>query len=166
MGKISYRISLLSHANSSLDSSCALLGLRTSFILATLCIVVIATFNASGATTMQVGFYYIATDGNDSTGEGSPENPWATINYALSAVPDGSTILVRPGTYTGRTSLRGTFSQGVTIRSEIPYQARLRNNGTVVICFYGRGITLEGFDIAHSGPGSGALPLHLGHKSI
>jgi hypothetical protein len=161
MGKISCRISLLRHANSSRDSSYVLLKLRTSLILATLCIVVIATFNAPGATAMQAGFYYVAINGNDSSGDGSPENPWATINHALSAVPDGSTILVRPGTYTGRTSLRGTFSQGVTIRSEIPYQARLRNNGTVVICFYGKGITLEGFDISHSGPGSGALVIQI-----
>jgi hypothetical protein len=100
-------------------------------------------------------------DGSDSSGDGSLENPWATITHALSAVPDGSIILVRPGTYSGRTSLRGIFSQGVTIRSEIPYQARLRNNGTVVTCFYGKGITLEDFDIAHSGSGAGALVIQI-----
>jgi hypothetical protein len=37
----------------------------------------------------------------------------------------------------------------------------LRNDGTVVTCFYGKGITLEGFDIAHSGPGSGALVIQI-----
>lgn len=57
--------------------------------------------------------------------------------------------------------LNGIFEQGVTVRSEIPYRALLRNNGTVIICFYGQGITLEGFDIAHNGPGSGALVIQI-----
>ena len=109
----------------------------------------------------QLEFYYVATNGSDSSGDGSSAKPWATITHALDSVPDSSTILVRPGTYTGRVRLRGTFPKGVTVLSEIPYQARLRNNGTVVTSFYGQGITLEGFDIAHSGPGSGALVIQI-----
>lgn len=105
--------------------------------------------------------FYVATDGNDSTGDGSAGNPWATITHALDHVPDGSTVLVRPGTYAGRVRLRGTFDQGVTVQSEVPYQARLRNDGTVVTSFYGQGVTLEGFDIAHSGPGAGALVIQI-----
>ena len=73
----------------------------------------------------------------------------------------GSTILVRPGTYQGRVRLRGTFPNGVEVRSEIPYLARLRHNKTVVTCFYGQGITLEGFDISHSGQGAGALVIQI-----
>jgi hypothetical protein len=53
------------------------------------------------------------------------------------------------------------FDPDVTIRSEIPYQARLRNDATVVTCFCGQGIILEGFDIAHSGPGAGALVIQI-----
>jgi hypothetical protein len=105
--------------------------------------------------------YYVATDGSDDTGDGSSGSPWATITHALDNVPDGSLILVRSGTYAGRVRLRGTFSQGVTVRSEVPYQAQLRNDSTVVSCFYGQGITLEGFDIAHSGPGAGALVIQI-----
>ena len=80
---------------------------------------------------------------------------------ALDTVADGSTILVRPGTYNGRVRLRGSFASGVTVRSEVPYLARLRHNGTVITCFYGQGITLEGFDVAHSGPGAGALAIQI-----
>ena len=109
----------------------------------------------------QPEFYYVATSGSDSSGDGSTDKPWATITHALDSVPDGSTILVAPGTYTGRVRLRGSFVNGVTVLSEVPYQARLRNNGTVVTSFYGQGITLEGFDIAHSGPGSGALVIQI-----
>ena len=109
----------------------------------------------------QANVFYVATDGNDSTGNGSISNPWATITNAVDQVPDGSTILVRPGTYTGRVRFRQTFAQGITIRSEIPYQARLRNDSTVITCFYGQGVTIEGFDIAHNGSGSGALVIQI-----
>lgn len=105
--------------------------------------------------------YYVATDGSDSTGDGSAGAPWATITHALGQVPDASTVLVRPGDYFGRVRLEETFSAGVTVRSEIPYQARLRNDSTVVTGFYGQGIALEGFDIAHSGPGAGALVIQI-----
>ena len=109
--------------------------------------------------------YYVATDGDDDTGDGSISNPWATITHALDNVPDGSTILVRPGDYTGRVRVRGDFAQGVTVRSEVPYQARLRHSDTVVTVYTHpsgvQGITLEGFDIAHDGPGAGALVVHI-----
>ena len=104
---------------------------------------------------------WVATGGSDSTGTGSELNPWATITHALDNAVDGSLILVKPGTYVGQVNLRGTFPTGVTVRSEVPYQARLRRNGTVVICFYGQGITLEGFDIAHDGPGAGGLVIQV-----
>jgi hypothetical protein len=105
--------------------------------------------------------YYVDAGGSDTTGDGSSVYPWATITHALDTVPDDSLILVRPGTYVGRVRLRGVFAQGVTVRSEVPYQARLRNDGTVVTCFYGQGITLEGFDIAHSGLDSDALVIQI-----
>jgi hypothetical protein len=105
--------------------------------------------------------YYVAGGGSDDTGDGSEADPWATITHALDSVPDQSLILVKPGTYTGRIRLRGSFDQGVTVRSQIPYLAKLRHNATVVTCYYGRGITLEGFDIAHSGPGAEALVVQI-----
>lgn len=113
----------------------------------------------SGVSSAQT--FYVATGGNDGSGNGSAGAPWATITHALDSVPDNSTILVRPGTYFGRVNLRGTFANGVTVRSEVPYQARLRYDATVVICFYGKGITLEGFDIAHDGPGAGGLVIQV-----
>jgi hypothetical protein len=112
----------------------------------------------------QGGTYYVATiadGGSDATGNGSAAKPWATITRALDSVPDESTILVRPGLYTGRVRLRGQFAKGVVVRSEVPYRAQLRHSGTVVTCFYGQGITLEGFDVAHSGPGAGALVIQV-----
>jgi hypothetical protein len=108
--------------------------------------------------------FYVATNGSDATGTGSITRPWATIRKALVSVPDGSLVLVRPGTYTGAIRLIGGFVQGVTIRSEVPYLARLRNGDRVINtndCAPCRGITIEGFDIAHSGPGASPLVVHI-----
>ena len=111
------------------------------------------------------GSYWVATDGNNDTGDGSEGAPWASITFALDAVPDASTILVKPGLYTGRIRIRGTFPVGVLVKSSVAYAAQLRHSGTVITAYTdGRGcegITLEGFDIAHEGPGAGALVVHV-----
>ncbi|MCP4592797.1 MAG: hypothetical protein GY842_18845, partial [bacterium] len=113
------------------------------------------------ALAVAQGTLYVATDGNDVTGDGSSGNPWATITHAVDSVSDESLILVRAGLYEGRVRLRQQFANGITVRSETPYQARLRHSGTVVTSYTGQGITLEGFDIAHSGPGAGALVIQI-----
>lgn len=100
------------------------------------------------------GLYYVAPNGSDSSGDGSAGRPWRTITHAAKTVADGAIINVKPGTYNGQVDLRRSFSKGITIQSEIPYQARLRHDGQVVICFFCQGVTLEGFDISHSGPGA------------
>ncbi|MFN2427773.1 MAG: choice-of-anchor Q domain-containing protein [Candidatus Binatia bacterium] len=113
------------------------------------------------ATAAEAATFHVATGGSDGSGNGSIGNPWATISHAVDSVPDDSLVLVAPGTYNGQVALDSRFDLGVTVRSEVPYQARLRHNATVVRCFYGKGITLEGFDIAHSGPGAGALVMQI-----
>jgi len=108
--------------------------------------------------------YYVASDGSDSNA-GTDDSPWATITYALDHADDGSTILVKPGLYEGRIRVRGTFPQGVTVRSQQPYMARLRHSSAVLTLYESgqgvEGITIEGFDIAHSGSGASALVVHL-----
>lgn len=105
--------------------------------------------------------YYVATTGNDKSGDGSARRPWGTIGHALDHVPDGAVVLVQPGLYIGQVELRGTFAQGVIIRSEIPYQAQLRHDSVVVAGYEAQGITLEGFDIAHSGPDSDVYVIQI-----
>lgn len=109
--------------------------------------------------------FHVASNGVDSPSGGSQAQPWATITYALDRVPDGSLILVEPGTYTGRIRIRGNFAQGVTVRSRVPYQARLRAAEAVLTVYSDAadiaGITIEGFDIAHSGAGASALVVHI-----
>lgn len=112
---------------------------------------------ASAAHAAHAATFYVATGGSDTTGNGSQDFPWATIEHAVESVPDASLILVRPGLYSGRVRLDEQFVQGVSVRSQVPYMARLRHDATVVTVYRGQGITLEGFDIAHSGPGGGLV---------
>jgi hypothetical protein len=132
--------------------------LSAGFVL----LLALSTICITGATktTAQSATFYIATNGNNA-GNGSASTPWATIAHAVENVPDGSTILVRSGEYIGNIRLDASFTKGVTVRAETPYQARLRNDDQVVTIYEGQGIALEGFDIAHSGAGAGALVIHI-----
>jgi hypothetical protein len=121
----------------------------------------ITAVSPASLSAIPTATFYVATHGSDTTGDGSASNPWATITKALGNIPDESLILVKPGTYNGRVRLLGQFANGVTVRSEQPYRAKLRHDDTVVTCFYGQGITLEGFDIAHDGTGAGALVIQI-----
>ncbi|MDX1999291.1 MAG: DUF1565 domain-containing protein [Thermoanaerobaculia bacterium] len=122
--------------------------------------VLAASFLVAAALPTFAADFHVATTGSDTTGTGSAAAPWATINHALASVPAGSTILVAPGTYNGRVRLDDGPSP-LVLRSEVPYQARLRNTDVVVTCYTCRSVTLEGFDIAHSGPGAGALVIQI-----
>lgn len=67
--------------------------------------------------------FSVATTGNDTTGDGSLTNPYASITKALTVVTSGGTILVADGTYSEDTAATGyfrptqIFSSYVTIRS-------------------------------------------------
>lgn len=109
--------------------------------------------------------FYVATDGLDAPERGSEAAPWASITYALDSVPAGSLILVEPGLYQGRIRIRGVFDPPVTIRSRQPYRAQLRHDATVLTVYSDTvgvdGVVIEGFDIAHSGPGAAALVVQI-----
>lgn len=136
-------------------------GLRDALRCVTALTLAILAASARPTAAQAQQTFFVAPGGSDVPSGGALAAPWATISYAIERVPDGSTILVRPGTYHGRVSLRGSFANGVVVRSEVPYRARLRHTSTVVTCFYGQGITLEGFDVAHTGPGAGALVIQI-----
>ncbi len=45
-------------------------------------------------------FYYVdITNGSDVTGDGSEANPWKTLHFAIPQVPEGGTLIIKPGTY-------------------------------------------------------------------
>ena len=54
--------------------------------------------------------YYVATTGNDSTGDGSSGSPWKTIQFAIDNVQSGDTIHVENGTYTENVDVNKTVN--------------------------------------------------------
>ncbi|AKS41589.1 hypothetical protein HNQ63_001089 [Wenzhouxiangella marina] len=106
--------------------------------------------------------WWVATDGSDATGDGSQGSPWASITHAVDQASGGDEVIVRPGTYNGRQSLRVEFETPVLVRSEIPYAARLRHDsGAALIAYTGRNVIVEGFDIAHAPNNTGALVIQI-----
>ncbi|MDP2899089.1 MAG: right-handed parallel beta-helix repeat-containing protein [bacterium] len=72
------------------------------------------------------GTYYVATDGKPEN-DGSSAKPWPSVEYALSRVGGGHTILVKPGLYRGPIEIgkqyAGTKERPTVIRSEVKWQA-------------------------------------------
>jgi len=62
---------------------------------------------------------YVSTAGNDITGNGSIDNPFATIQRGVNTELLGATVIVRPGTYRGPGNTDINFEgKGVILRSE------------------------------------------------
>lgn len=123
--------------------------------------VVFALASPSWATN-----YYVATTGNDTTGDGSSGAPWRTIQKSVesgSPVTAGDTVYVRDGTYTatsgGRTVLingtgtpQGTSGNPVTIKAENCHAAKIVtpavSGGSGIAVYVNRQyITIECFEI-------------------
>jgi hypothetical protein len=84
---------------------------------------------ASGlAPTLRI---HVATNGSDSSGNGSPANPYATPARALQAVVPGAAVVIHAGTYAGglfAANLRGTSTAPIWIGGA-PGEARPRLQG-------------------------------------
>jgi autotransporter-associated beta strand protein len=90
-------------------------------------ICVAAMLGVIGTTSAFAADYYVATNGNDSTGNGSITTPYATLAHAVGVVSAGDIVYVRGGTYptSAKISLSaiGSAAQPYRIRAypgEIP----------------------------------------------
>ncbi len=130
------------------------------YVFTTLVSLLVAlNLGASGFQTAQKCEYWVAPSpvGTDEN-VGSYTRPWATLKFANDNVPDDNcTVWFRPGTYFGASRLNRRFETHTTFKSVIPYRAVLKYNGAAVLISGAKNITLEGFDIQHSGPGASAL---------
>jgi len=110
-----------------------------------LCITVIAT--VAGAETC-----FVAADGKPDF-SGSKEKPWPSVEYALSKVGGGHTIIVKPGIYRGPMQIAkqyaGTRERPTVIQSEVKWQAVIIGAEYHVIsndddCNW---VTIDGFEV-------------------
>jgi len=93
---------------------------RVSVLVA--CLLLVFAAASSGAT------YYVATNGNDTTGDGSSGNPWATLQKAVNTMVAGDTTIVKNGTYAGfraTESKCGSPGALITIKAENTGQVTL-----------------------------------------
>jgi hypothetical protein len=80
-------------------------------------------------------FLYVGKNGNDTTGDGSANLPFITVQKAIDTAASGTTVYIWPGTYAE--SL--TFKAGVYLASPVPYGVYITGNhtanfaGTVII---------------------------------
>jgi len=98
--------------------------------------------------------WHVSTTGSDVTGDGSADNPFATIQHGIDAAINGDTVLVAAGTYTENVSLNKTI---VLMSSEGADSTIIdaNNFGTVVTITDGSDATLDGF-ILQNGYTSGS----------
>lgn len=113
--------------------------------------------------------YYVATTGNDNTGNGSSGNPWRNPQKCVGVVVAGDTCLVRDGLYTdtdgdglvlyistARSAHDGTQSNYITFKSENYHGAKLRLPVSGSAVSFGIRVTrpyhiIEGFEITDDG---------------
>jgi hypothetical protein len=106
--------------------------------------------------------YYVSTQGLNYKGDGSRLNPWKSIVYAVSTIPDGNTLIIKEGVYTGKVKISKTFNKGLLLKSEIPYHAKLTNDQQVIsLVKEAANITIEGFEITHNSASAKPLVVHI-----
>ena len=72
-----------------------------SVIISMVFAVVIGVGVLGGGAQVQAADYYMATDGSDTTGDGSSGNEWQTLQYSMAHMLGGDTLIIRDGIYTG-----------------------------------------------------------------
>lgn len=64
---------------------------------------------------IDLGGYYVSTIGNDTTGDGSFLNPWATWQKGFTELAAGDTLYIRGGTYTPEATYQDPRYFGVVV---------------------------------------------------
>ena len=98
---------------------------------------------------------YVATTGNDSTGDGSVGNPWKTIGKGVSLLTGGGALIVKNGVYSDKPNFIGNVPSGTatrytTITAETPMQVRIQSLTTLGVAdnhvnLSGNYIAVDGF---------------------
>jgi parallel beta-helix repeat protein len=97
------------------------------------------------------GTYYVSLDGKPEF-DGSMEKPWPSVEYALSKVGAGNTIIVKPGLYSGPWQIRNYTAKPegplTLVKSEVKWRAIVAGSAgegiSVVNC---PGLVLDGFEV-------------------
>ncbi len=115
----------------------------------------VVTFSANSAiANPEAMTYHVDPSGSDSSGDGSPANPWQTIQHAADQVQPGDSVLINPSTYAGGIVVEtgGTADAPITFRAN-GGDAIIEDSGDDRDAFFIDGadyIVVEGLTIQHA----------------
>jgi hypothetical protein len=117
----------------------------------------------AAAARGQARVFYVTVDGSDTTGDGTFDRPWATLNHAMQTIPDEmSTVVVGPGTYADPVVANRPFTTQTTLRAETAYVARLEVRTAPAVLLSGASsLTVTGFEITRPAGDTSTTPLVL-----
>ena len=100
--------------------------LRVRRIVVVVCIAVVSQTGIAAT-------HFVATSGNDVSGNGGENRPWKTIGQGIKKMAGGDTLVVRSGRYLGKANFigavpSGTSSQFTTIMADAPMEVRIVNS--------------------------------------
>ena len=91
-----------------------------------------SSYSATGSdtTTAAVNTYYVATTGNDTTGDGSSGTPWKTIQRGVWDLTAGDVLNIAAGTYTEAAEWPASLGGGNPTKFDKPLGVVLVESGT------------------------------------
>jgi hypothetical protein len=98
----------------------------------------------SGAPDLATNVYYVDINGSDVSGNGSAENPFASLSAAHAAATNGSVIVINPGNYSGN----ATLTKAVDVRGTSLLNGKVLLNG--VLTLNGTSINMTGLQIQNN----------------
>ncbi|MCP4989911.1 MAG: DUF1565 domain-containing protein, partial [Colwellia sp.] len=101
--------------------------------------------------------YYVSTNGNDITGNGSSSKPFRTIQHAADVAKSGDTVFVRKGIYYERIEMKNSG----TVAYPITFQGERDSNGKYLSIIDGSDAT--GKWVAAPEVGEGVYKIDLGY---
>ena len=111
----------------------------------------LTTYSIRGPAFALANTIYVATNGNDTTGDGSQMNPYRTIQKGIDLASIGDTVSVAPGTYSERINLKsGIKVQGSGAANTI---IDGQQAGVVVKIMNATNVVLTGFTIRNGKSG-------------
>ena len=86
---------------------------------------------------------YVNTTGNDTTGNGTSENPFLTIEKGVSTAVAGDTVNIADGTYSGTGNNQITIYQPITIQGQSQNRTIINGAGNQIFYNNANGVTIR-----------------------
>ena len=111
---------------------------------------------------------YVSTIGNDTVGDGTATNPYATIQKGLTYVADGGTIHIQAGKYTATGNVGLTITKNVTIVGEDQSNTTIdaQNSNNIFTVNSGITVTIENITLANGSATNGGAIYNTGNLTF